>query len=117
MEKTQKCNKKICKGDKVYVISGNERGHTGTVLEHLGDRIVVQGMNIRKKSVKKSEQNQRGGYVEREASMDISNVRLFVAEGKPAKVKVKTDKHGHRQLVYKDGKKDVVYRDIKKRTT
>ena len=117
MEKKQRFNKKICKGDKVYVIAGNERGQVGTVLEHRGDRVVIQGLNMCKKHVKKSEQNPRGGIVEQEAAMDISNVKLFVAEGKPVKLKVKTDKHGQRQLYYQEGQKQVVYRDIKKRTT
>lgn len=107
-------NKRICKGDKVYVVAGNERGQVGTVLSHRGDKIIVQGLNMRKKHVKKSEQHPNGGILEREGPMHISNVRLFVDEGKPVTLKVKTDKSGERQLYYKDGDQEVVYRSVKK---
>lgn len=117
METKQRPNKKICKGDKVYVITGNERGQTGTVLARRGDKVIVQGLNMRKKHVKKSEQYPNGGVIEREAPINSSNVKIFVAEGKPVTLKVKTDKQGQRQLYYKDGGKDVVYREIKKRKT
>ena len=52
MEKNNKRTNKIRKGDKVDVRSGNYRGMTGTVLRVLGDKVVVQGLNIRKKHVK-----------------------------------------------------------------
>jgi len=110
-------NKRICKGDKVFVTAGNERGQVGTVLSHRGDRVIVQGLNMRKKAVKKSQQNPSGGFIDREATMHVSNVRIFVADNKPVKLKVKTDDKGQRQLCYQDGNQEVVYRPIKKRTT
>ena len=79
--------------------------------------MIVQGLNIRKKAVKKSQQSPNGGFVDREAPMHISNVRLFVADNKPVKIRVKTDDKGERQLCYQDGQQEVVYRSVKKRTT
>ena len=107
----------IAKGDTVYVTTGNERGNTGTVIANFGERVLVEGLNVRKKHVKKSEQHPNGGIIEREAPLHISNLRLFVKEGKPVKIKVKTDEQGQRQLYYKEGKEEVVYRQIKKRKT
>ena len=49
-----KC-KKIRKGDKVVGIAGNYRGQSGTVLSCNGDKVIVQGLNVRKKHVKPSQ--------------------------------------------------------------
>src|SRR3990167_9541110 len=43
----------IKKGDKIVVITGNDRGKTGDVIRRKGDRVVVQGINIRKKHAKR----------------------------------------------------------------
>lgn len=60
MKKATKQNKHIRKGDKVLVIAGNERGQVGTVLSRSDDRAVVQGLNLRKRHVKKSQTNPNG---------------------------------------------------------
>lgn len=107
--------KRITKGDKVYVISGNSRGQVGKVLSHMGDKVLVQGINIRKKTVKKSQDRQKGAIIEREMPIHISNVKLWVSDEGARSLKVKTDGQGERQLYYKDGKNEVVYRPVKKR--
>lgn len=107
-------NKWIRKGDKIVVIAGNEKGRTGNVLGRSGNRIVVEGLNIRKKHVK-PKQKMQPGIVEMEGSMDISNVSLCNEEGKPVKIKVKIGKEGARQLYYVQGGKEVIYRDVKKK--
>lgn len=114
MEKTVKRNKKIRKGDKVVAIAGNYRGEIGTVISCVGDKVVVQGLNIRKKHVKPTQQNQRGGIVEMEKPIHVSNLKLCTAEDKPIKAKVRTTKDGERQLVYRDNDKEVLYRSLKK---
>ncbi len=48
----------IKKGDKVLVMTGNDKGRTGAVLRRKGERIVIQGINIRKKHVKRQAQMQ-----------------------------------------------------------
>lgn len=78
----QKC-KKIRKGDKVVAIAGNDRGQTGTVLSVLGEKVVVQGINVRKKHVKRSQANQAGGIIEMEKPIHISNVKLCGQNDKP----------------------------------
>lgn len=68
-------NTKIKKGDKVYILSGNDRGLTGTVLSRTKDRVVVEGVQMRKKHVKKSKLSPQGGIQNIEGSIHLSNVR------------------------------------------
>ena len=70
---------RIRKGDMIEVVSGNDRGKRGRVLRviHDKDRLVVQGVNMRWKHLRKSQQNPQGGRVRREAPVHISNVMFF----------------------------------------
>lgn len=101
------------KGDKVVVISGNEKGRSGTVQSLKGNYVVITGLNIRKKHVRpKSRASQ--GIIELEMPIHISNVSLCDSDGKPLKLKVKVGKEGQKQLVYSAGNKEVVHRQVKK---
>jgi len=68
---------KIKKGDKVVVLSGSNKGQTGTVLRVFPDKAkaIVEGVNIAKKRVKPSAQNPQGGVVEKEAQIYFSRSR------------------------------------------
>ncbi|NGX41763.1 MAG: 50S ribosomal protein L24 [Chlamydiae bacterium] len=114
MKKTANHNKRIRKGDKVMVVSGNDRGLVGSVLSRTNDKIVIQGVNVKKKHVKRTEQNPSGGIIELEKPIHISNVALCVDEEKPRKLRVGFDKEGKRLLVYKEGDTDVPFRYIRK---
>jgi large subunit ribosomal protein L24 len=65
-------------GDTVMVLSGDDKGNTGEVLQMLPERnrAVVSGINIVKKHVKATEQN-AGGIQEMEATIHISNLALI----------------------------------------
>lgn len=115
--KKPKLSKKMRKGDRVMAITGASRGQIGTVLSKDGDKVLVQGLNIVKKHVKRSQTNQQGGIVELEKPIHVSNLKVVTSEDKPVKLKVRTKKDGERELVYKDGKKEVVYRSLKKSNT
>lgn len=113
-EKECAVSSKIRKGDQVLVIAGNAKGQTGSVLGFKGDRVIVQGVNMRKKHVKPSQQNKKGGVIEFEAPIHISNVGLCDENGKRLKVFVDVDASGNRFLAsQKDGEK-VIYRSLKK---
>lgn len=114
IEKISNQSKKIRKGDKVIAIAGNDRGKTGTVLTCIGDKVLVQGLNVRKKHVKASQQNQRGGILEIEKPINVSNLKVCTNDETPVKLKVRTTKKGERELVYKSDDKEVVYRSLKK---
>lgn len=107
-------NKWIRKGDKVVVLAGNEKGNVGNVRAREGDRVIIEGLNIRKKHVK-PKQKMQPGIVEMESPIHISNISLCNEEGKPVKIKAKISKDGAKKLVYMDAGKEVVYRDLKKK--
>ena len=107
-------SKWIRKGDSVVVIAGNEKGQQGKVLARRADRVVIEGLNIRKKHVK-PKQKMQPGIVDMEAPIHISNVSLCDDQGKPVKVKSKLGKDGQKQLYYKKADKEVIYRDVKKK--
>jgi len=66
-------------GDKVAIIAGDEKGKTGTIVRVLREknRVIVEGLNLVTKAVKPSQQNQEGGFIQKEASIHISNVMLI----------------------------------------
>lgn len=106
-------SKWLKKGDKVLVVAGNDKGSTGTVLFKKGSRVVVQGVNIRKKHVKRRTEAQRSEVISFEAPIHISNVRICNEENKPIRLKVRV-KDGSKELYYLDGDKEKVYRQLKK---
>ena len=90
----------IRKGDKVKVITGNDKGKEGTVLEVLLDkrRVVVEGINIITKHEKPSAGKPEGGIKKTEASVHISNVQLIdPASGKITRVGRKLNEKGKLQ--------------------
>jgi large subunit ribosomal protein L24 len=70
---------RIRKDDMVEVLAGNDRGKRGRVLRVIPDknRIVVQGVNLRWKHMRKSQQMPQGGRMRREMPLHVSNVILF----------------------------------------
>lgn len=69
-------SKKLKKGDSVFIITGNDKGKEGKVRLIKGDRIVVEGINIRKKHMKKTQENQKGQIIDMEMPIHISNVSV-----------------------------------------
>ena len=89
---------KIKKDDEVVVIAGRDKGKRGDVLQVLGDgRLLVGGVNLVKKHQRPNPNiGQRGGIVEQEAPIDVSNVAIWNDE------EDKADKVGIRE---EDGKR------------
>lgn len=90
---------KIKRGDNVIVTTGKNKGSKGEVLEVIkkegkDPRVVVAGVNIVKRHTKPSASNPQGGIVEKEASINISNVALLDENGKATRVgyKIEGDK-------------------------
>jgi large subunit ribosomal protein L24 len=67
----------VKKGDQVTVIAGKEKGKSGKIIAVLTkkNRVLVEGLQMIKKHVRKSQQNPNGAIVEREGSIHISNVK------------------------------------------
>jgi large subunit ribosomal protein L24 len=79
----------VHRGDIVEVISGNHRGSSGKVLQILPkkDQVIVEGVRMIKKHMRKSQDHPNGVIAEREGPIHISNVKLVEKGEKPAKEK------------------------------
>ena len=80
---------KIKRGDRVVVISGKDRGKTGTVRAILNkdNRVLVEGLNIVKRHQRARQQGQASQIVSREAPLHMSNVMLIDPnDGQPTRV-------------------------------
>lgn len=84
--------KKIRKGDSVIVLTGRDKGKQGTVSAVLENKLVVEGVNIYKKSVKPNPAaGTTGGLIDKVMPIHVSNVALVDGNGKPSKVGIKVD--------------------------
>ena len=94
---------RIRKGDQVIVIAGADKGKKGEVVRVLGDKVVVQNINIIKRHTKPNPQaNVAGGIVEKEAPFHISNVMLLnPATGKGERIGFKVLENGHKVRVFR----------------
>ena len=72
---------KIKKGDMVEIIAGDDRGTKATVLKVMPktNKVIVEGCRVAKKAVKPTEENTKGGHVNKEMPIDVSNVRKVEA--------------------------------------
>jgi large subunit ribosomal protein L24 len=70
---------KIRKNDNVIVIAGNNKGKTGKVLKVFPkvDRVIVEGVNLRKRHQKATQKNPQGGITEKEAPIHVSNIMII----------------------------------------
>jgi len=96
----------IHKGDIVIVTAGNDKGMTGEVLRVLpkANRVVVQGVNMRSKHLKPTENNPQGGILRREMPIHMSNVSPVV-DNKPTRVRFETKKDGSKvRVAVRNGK-------------
>ena len=84
---------KIKKGDKVIVLTGKDKGRTGTVDKVLpkDNRVVVGGINMVQRHTKPSQGDPQGGIKNKEASLHISNVAIVDASGKATRVGFRMD--------------------------
>lgn len=70
---------KIKKNDNVIVIAGKDKGTKGKVLKVFPNlnKVVVEGVNIAKKHIKKSQGNKSGQIIEKSMPIDVSNVSIL----------------------------------------
>lgn len=87
---------KLKKNDIVKVLVGKDRGKSGTILkiDHKNQRVVVQGINMVTKTMKKRSQQDQGGIKEIEAPIHVSNVALLLKNGQTSRIGIKIDEDG-----------------------
>jgi len=94
---------KLHTGDHVVIISGKDKGRTGTIMRvlHLKDRVVVSGINMRTRHMRKTAQ-QAGQRIQYEASIHVSNVMLVDPKTKKrTRIGAKIDEKGNKKRVAK----------------
>ena len=94
---------KIKKGDKVVVLTGRNKGQTGTVSRVLvdEDRVIISGVNMVKRHQRPTQMN-AGGIEEKEAPIHVSNVAIADPKsGEATRVGFKTGKDGKKVRVAK----------------
>jgi len=99
---------KIRKGDTVKVLSGNDKGKTGEVLEVIPktEKIIVKGVNVRKKHVKARKQGEESGIISVECAIHSSKVNVVCPKcGKAVKVGYKMEKDEKVRVCRKCGAK------------
>ncbi len=92
----------IIKGDRVKVIRGNHRETEGTVLRILPgkDRVVVEGVNMRKRHQRPSQTNPDGGIITFEAPIHISNVMLVEpSSGDASRIRMRVEADGTKERI------------------
>jgi large subunit ribosomal protein L24 len=105
-------SKFLRKDDRIVVIAGNDKGNVGTVLSRSKERIIVQGINIRKKHMKRTQKTQTAQIVDLEMPIHISNVRFCNSNGEAVAVHSRITKDNKRELFYQENGKDVVLRKL-----
>ncbi len=88
---------RIRKGDTVQVINGKDKGKTGEVLRTLPleNRVIVEGINLRTRHVKPTQDGESGRIVTEEASLHASNVMIYSTSKKVAsRIEVVMEKDG-----------------------
>ena len=89
----------VRKGDQVVVIAGKEKGKRGRVMRLLTEqgRVVIERINMVKRHTKPTQRNPRGGILEKEGSVEASNVALWCGKCvAPRRAKV-DDKEGQKK--------------------
>ena len=87
----------VKKGDRVYVLTGEERGKSGKILRVMPkkNRVIIDGINMMKKHTRPTPTNTQGGIIESPAPMDASKVMLVCPHcDKPSRVQRQRDPNG-----------------------
>jgi large subunit ribosomal protein L24 len=101
---------KLKREDEVIVITGKDKGKRGTISRLVGkDRVIVAGVNMVKRHTKANPNaGQPGGIIEKEASLDVSNIAIFNAEtNKADRVGIAVSEEGDKKRVFKSNGQNV----------
>ena len=80
---------KVKKGDSILIIAGKDKGRTGKVMKALPKemKVLVEGINLKKKHVRPKKDGEKGQVVEIPAVLDVSNVKIICPKcGKATRV-------------------------------
>ena len=106
VQTTAKAKMRIKKGDQVIVLSGKDRGKTGTVTAAMpkDSKVIVGGVNVATRHRKPSQANPQGGLEKIEAPLHVSKV-AHVVDGKPTRVRYEMQDGKKVRVAVKTGSK------------
>ncbi|HVX87051.1 MAG TPA: 50S ribosomal protein L24 [Phycisphaerae bacterium] len=95
---------RIKKDDIVFVRSGDNKGKTGKVLRIVGDKVIVEGVNVVWKHLKPTQQAPKGGRIQKEAPIHMSKVQpVDPKTGRGTRVKFTVDNGEKHRVAAKTG--------------
>jgi len=99
---------KLKKGDLVQVIAGNDKGAVGRILEIYPEkmRVLVEGVNVRKKHTKPTAQNPKGGIVSKEMPIHYSNVMILDSDKNPTRIGIRFEERDGKKVKIRYSKKN-----------
>jgi large subunit ribosomal protein L24 len=100
----------IKKGDTVMVIAGDSKGQQGRVLQvdSEKEKILVEGVNMVSKHTRPTNKSPKGGIIEKEAPIHISNLKVIDGTGKPTRVGRKLDEKTNKIVRYSKKSGEVI---------
>jgi large subunit ribosomal protein L24 len=98
---------KIKKGDQVVVLSGKDKGKTGTVTKAMPaeGKVIVGGVNVATRHRKPTQANPQGGLERIEAPLHVSKVAIATKDGKPTRVRFEVQDGKKVRVAVKTGEK------------
>jgi large subunit ribosomal protein L24 len=99
---------KLKKGDLVQVIAGNDKGAIGRILEIYPDkmRVLVEGVNVRKKHTRPTQQNPKGGIISKEMPIHYSNVMILDSDKNPTRIGIRIEERDGKIVKIRYSKKN-----------
>jgi large subunit ribosomal protein L24 len=99
---------KLKKGDIVQVIAGNDKGAVGRILRVYPDKmkVLVEGVNVRKKHTRPTQQNQKGGIVSKEMPIHYSNVLILDSDKNPTRIGIRIEEKDGKRVPIRYSKKN-----------
>jgi large subunit ribosomal protein L24 len=100
----------IKKGDTVMVIAGDSKGQQGRVLvvDIEKKKILVEGVNMVSKHARPTNKTPKGGIIQKEAPIHISNLKVIDGSGKPTRVGRKIDEKTNKMVRYSKKSGEVI---------
>jgi large subunit ribosomal protein L24 len=100
----------IKKGDTVMVIAGDSKGQQGRVLvvNREKEKVLVEGVNIVSKHSRPTNKSPKGGIIEKEAPIHISNLKVIDGSGKPTRIGRKLDEKTNKNVRYSKKSGEVI---------
>ena len=89
--------RRLKKGDPVIVITGNSKGTEGIIEALKADKVIVKGVNKKKKHIKGDKNGNPGKIIEFESPINISNI-AYCIDGKPCKLKARNGSEGKKEI-------------------